>query len=138
MLESMLFAAIYCLVGIALLTMGFVVIDLLTPGRLGQRIYAERSMSAAVVVAAEFLGLGAIAFTTIWTNGAGGFGAALGWTVAFGVLGIALQALSFVVLDAITPGSLRAMAVERELHPGAVTAAAAMVAVSAIVCASIA
>ncbi|WP_286966489.1 MULTISPECIES: DUF350 domain-containing protein [Arsenicicoccus] len=138
MLESLLYAAVYCLAGIALLAGGFVTMDLLTPGRLGERIYTERSINAALIVGAEFLGLGAIAFTTIWTNGSAGFGAALAWTLAFGILGIALQAVSFLVLDAITPGSLRAIAVEQGLHPGAIVAASAMLAVSAIVCASIA
>ena len=93
MLESLLYAAVYCLAGIALLAGGFVTMDLLTPGRLGERIYTERSINAALIVGAEFLGLGAIAFTTIWTNGSAGFGAALAWTLAFGILGIALQAV---------------------------------------------
>ncbi|WP_409485216.1 DUF350 domain-containing protein [Arsenicicoccus dermatophilus] len=138
MIAALLYAAVYCLAGIALLAAGFVVLDLLTPGRLGARIYTERSVNAAVVVAAEFLGLGAITFTTIWTNGDAGVGHALLWTVGFGLLGIVLQAVSFLLLDAVTPGSLRAIVVEKDWHPGALVAAAAMVAVSAIVCAAIA
>lgn len=138
MLESLLYAAAYCLVGIALLIGGFVVLDVLTPGRLGERIYAARSTNAALIVGAEFLGLGAIVFTTIWTNGDAGFGHAMLWTIGFGVLGILLQAVSFLLLDAITPGSLRETAVDTRWHPGAIVAACAVLAVSAIVCASIA
>lgn len=137
MLESLTYAVAYCLAGIALLAGGFLVTDLITPGRLGAKIYEERSLNAALIVGAEFLGLGAIAFTTIWTNGASHLGEALGWTVAFGILGIVLQAVSFLALDALTPGSLREIAVAREWHPGALVAACAMLAVSAIVCASI-
>lgn len=138
MLESLLYGAAYSLVGIAMLAAGFLMLDLLTPGRLGHRVYTDRSVNASVIVAAAFLGLGAIEFTAIWTNGDSTFGAALGWTVAFGLLGVVLQAVSFLILDAITPGSLREIAVDTTTHPGAFVAASGMIAVSAIVCASIA
>ncbi len=62
----------------------------------------------------------------------------LGWTVAFGLLGVVLQGLSFLLLDLLTPGSLRELAVDSRTHPGAFVAAASMLAVSAIVCAAIA
>lgn len=138
MMLSLLYAAAYSVAGIALLCAGFVAIDLVTTGRLGHRIYEERSLNAALIVAAAFLGLGAIVFTSIWTNGASSFGPALGWTVAFGLLGVVLQALSFVVLDALTPGRLKDIAVDSRFHPGSLVAAAAMLAVSLVVCASIA
>lgn len=138
MLESLLYAAVYALAGIALLTAGFFMLDLLTPGRLGHKVYTERSVNGAVILAAAFLGLGAIEFTAIWTNAASGFGSALVWTVAFGLLGVVLQGVSFLLLDLLTPGSLRQLAVEPRLHPGAFVAASSMLAVSAIVCAAIA
>lgn len=138
MITALLFGATYSLLGIALLVVGFYVIDALTPGRLGSHLTETGSINAGLVVAAEFLGVGAIVFTTIWTNADAGFGPALGWTAAFGLLGIALQAVSFVILDAVTPGSLREIAVSHGLHPAAIVAAAAQLAVSAIVVASIA
>ena len=91
-----------------------------------------------VVVSAGFLGLGAVIFTAIWRNAAAGFGSALGWTAAFGALGVLLQIVSFLVLDRLTPGSLRDLVVSPRLHPGSFVAGAAQLSVSAIVCASIA
>ena len=105
MLESIGFAAAYTGVGIALLVLGFYALDLLTPGHLGRHIAEDRSVNAALDLAGGFLGQGAIVFASIWTNATSGFGQALLYTVVFGILGVVLQAVAFVVLDLITPGS---------------------------------
>jgi len=137
MATHLLFGAGYALLGVVLLIAGFFAFDLITPGKLGAKIYDDRSVNAATVVAALFVGLGAVEFTAIFTNGAANFGESFAQTAAFGALGILLQVVMFLVLDAVTPGSLREIAVSSQFHPGAVVAAAAMVAISAIVCASI-
>ena len=78
-------------------------------------------------------------FTAIWTNGETSLGQALLWTVVFGVLGIVVNTVMLLAVDVVTPGDLG----EIVTTPGAavplayVTAAAAL-AVSAVVCASIA
>ena len=98
MLASIGYAVAYTGVGIVLLVLGALVLDLLTPGRLARHIYEERSVNAGIALGAFFLGQGAIAFTTIWTNATSGFGDALADTVVFGLVGIALQAVSYTHL----------------------------------------
>ncbi len=137
MLASIGYAVAYTGVGIALLVLGFVSLDLLTPGRLGRHIYEERSVNAGIVLAAGFLGQGAIAFTTIWTNATDGFGRALWWTVVFGVLGVLLQAVAFLVLDLVTPGRLGTALVQVSFHPASLVSAAGELAVAAIIVAAI-
>ena len=137
MLASIGYALAYTGVGVALLTLGFFALDLLTPGHLGRHIWEERSINAGVVLAAGFLGQGAIAFTTIWTNATSGFGTALLYTVVFGILGVLLQAAAFVVLDLITPGRLGVVVTEVPFHPAALVTAASQLAVAAIIVASI-
>jgi hypothetical protein len=132
------YALVYAVVGIAVLGLGYAALDLLTPGRLGAHIWMERSLNAAVVLASGFLGLGGIVFAAIWANGSGSLGEALGWTVVFGLLGVVLQAVAFRLLDLVTPGDLAELVTEREFHPAALVAAAAQVAVSLVVIASIA
>jgi uncharacterized membrane protein YjfL (UPF0719 family) len=136
-LESIGYAVAYTGVGIALLTLGFFALDLLTPGHLGRHIYENRSVNAAVTLAAGFLGQGAIVFASIWINATSGFGQALLYTVVFGVLGVALQAVAFVVLDLITPGRLGEHLMEGPFHPASLVSAAVQLAVSAIIVASI-
>jgi formate-dependent nitrite reductase membrane component NrfD len=137
MLASIGYAVAYTGVGLALLALGFLALDLLTPGHLGRHIYEHRSINAAVVLAAGFVGQGAIIFTTIWTNATSGFGRALLWTVVFGVLGVVLQAVAFLLLDLATPGRLGAHLTEAEFHPASIVSAGAQVAVAAIIVASI-
>jgi uncharacterized membrane protein YjfL (UPF0719 family) len=136
-LASIGYAAAYTGVGIALLALGFFVLDLLTPGHLRKHIWHERSVNASIVLAAGFLGQGAIAFTTIWTNATSGFGTALQYTVVFGVLGVFLQAVAFIVLHTLAPGRLGEVVTEVAFHPGSLVAAAAELAVSVIIVASI-
>ena len=131
------YAAAYTAVGLVLLAAGFAALDLLTPGRLATHIWTERPTNAAVVLGAGFVGLGLVVFTAIWTNGDSGFGSALGWTVAFGLLGVLLQAVAFRLLDLATPGDMAAMVCEKAFHPASVVAAATQLAVSGIVAASI-
>jgi uncharacterized membrane protein YjfL (UPF0719 family) len=136
-LQSIGFAVAYTGVGIVLLTLGFYALDLLTPGHLGRHIYEDRSVNAALTLSAGFLGQGAIVFASIWTNATSGFGLALLYTVAFGVLGVALQAVAFVVLELITPGKLGVHLTERQFHPASLVSAAVQLAVAAIIVASI-
>jgi uncharacterized membrane protein YjfL (UPF0719 family) len=136
-LASIGYAVAYTGVGIALLVLGFFVLDLLTPGHLGRHIYENRSVNAALTLAAGFLGQGAIVFASIWTNATSGFGRALLYTVVFGVLGVLLQAVAFLVLDLITPGRLGTHLMGREFHPASLVSAAVQLAVSAIIVASI-
>lgn len=138
MFASIGYAFAYSAVGIALLGLGFFALDLLTPGRLAARIWQDRSLNAAVVLASGFIGLGSIVFTAIWRNAASGFGDALLWTVAFGITGVVLQAIAFVLLDVVTPGKLGDLICESRFHPASLVTAASQLAVSLIIIASIA
>ena len=137
MLANIGYAVAYTGVGILLLVVGAIALDLLTPGHLARHIYEERSVNAGIALAAGFLGQGAIAFATIWTNAPSGFGTALGYTVVFGLIGIALQVVAFLVLDLLTPGKLGTMLMEVPFHPASLVNAAGTLAVSAIIVAAI-
>jgi uncharacterized membrane protein YjfL (UPF0719 family) len=137
MWENLLYAVVYLGVGITLLVLAAFVVDLLTPGRLVAHVVT--SYSSALVLAAALIGQGLVIFTAIWTNAESGFGDALLWTVAFGLLGVVLTAVAFLVVDMLTPGKLGAMLAEPgPVQPVALVTAAAHLAVAGIVVASIA
>jgi uncharacterized membrane protein YjfL (UPF0719 family) len=136
-LASIGYAVAYTGVGLLLLLVGAIALDLLTPGHLARHIYEKRSINAGIALSAGFLGQGAIAFTTIWTNATSGFGTALGYTVVFGLVGIGLQVVAFLILDLLTPGKLGDMLMEVPFHPASLVNAAATLAVSAIIVAAI-
>lgn len=138
LLNSVGYALAYSAVGIVILGIGYVVLDVLTPGRLGHHIMREGSVNAAIVAAAGIMGLGFIVFTAIWTNGDSSFGHALGWTIAFGLVGVVMQGVAFRLLDLFTPDDLAAIVMRKEFHPASILAAAAQVAVSLVIVACVA
>jgi hypothetical protein len=80
-----------------------------------------------------------VVFTAIWSNGETSLGRALGWTVAFGVIGILVNTVMLVAVDLVTPGRLgEIVCTPGPAVPLAYVTAAAALAVSAVVCASIA
>jgi uncharacterized membrane protein YjfL (UPF0719 family) len=130
-------ATAYGALGVVLLVLGIVLVDVLTPGRLGRLIWEERNRNAAVLLSSALLGIGGIVFTSIWTT-YDDFGKGLVSTAAFGLLGLVLMAVAFLVVDLVTPGKLGATLVEPEPHPAVWVTASCNLAVAAIVSASIA
>ena len=123
-------------VAIVLLAIGYGVIDLLTPGRLGQLIYTGHNVNAAVVVASGVIAVGAIVTSSILSS-LDGFGPGLISAFAFGLVGIALLAVSFLVLDRLTPGELGDIVTRSDPNPAAWVVAANHVALGAILAAAI-
>ncbi len=138
MIASLGYAVVYALLGVVLLVVGFAALDILTPGRLARHIWTERSVNAGIVLSAGFLGQGAIVFTAIWTNGEAAFGAAFLSTVVFGLVGVLMQAVSFLLIDLATPGKLGDVVTAVPFHPASLVIASAQLAVSLAVVASIA
>jgi uncharacterized membrane protein YjfL (UPF0719 family) len=138
LLTSVGYALAYSGIGIVILGLGYVALDLITPGHLGDHIMRQGSVKAAIVTAAGLLGLGLIVFTAIWTNADASFGDHLGWTIVFGLLGVVMQAVAFRLLDFFTPDDLAAIVMRPEFHPASIVAAAAQVSVSLVIVACIA
>lgn len=138
LIDDIGYALAYAGIGVLLLGFGFFVLDILTPGKLAKHIWEERSLNAGIVLASGFLGIGLITFTTIWVHATDGFGDALEWTVVFGLIGITVQAIAYVLLDLVTPGKLGDAVCETAFHPASLVTAASQIAVSLVVVASIA
>ncbi|MEU2155230.1 DUF350 domain-containing protein [Streptomyces sp. NPDC019396] len=130
-------ATAYGALGVVLLILGIVLVDVLTPGKLGRQIWEERNRNAAILLSSALLGIGGIVFTSIWTT-YDDFAKGLVSTAAFGLLGLVLMAVAFLIVDLVTPGKLGATLVEAEPHPAVWVTASCNLAVAAIVSASIA
>jgi Na+-transporting methylmalonyl-CoA/oxaloacetate decarboxylase beta subunit len=130
-------SVVFGLIGIGLMAVGFVLVDLLTPGKLRDLIWRDRNPNAALLLAANQLGIAAIVFTAIFTS-YDSFGQGLASTVIFGIIGIAIMGFGFMVLDWLTPGKLGEVICTPDRHPGATVSAAAHFGTALIVCACIA
>ncbi|HEX6682276.1 MAG TPA: DUF350 domain-containing protein [Candidatus Limnocylindrales bacterium] len=136
LLTGVLHATVYSALGVALLLLGFVLVDVLTPGALRTHIWADRNRNAALYLSSSLIGTGAIVFTAILTTYEN-FTVGLISTACFGLLGMGLKAGAFWIVDLLTPGKLGEMIVDTEQHPAVWVSAAANIAISGIVCASI-
>ena len=65
MLDSILATFAYFGVAAVLLLAGFVVLDLLTPGKLYRAVFVDHHVNAAVIASAQQIALGAVLVTAI-------------------------------------------------------------------------
>ena len=132
LLSTVAFAAL----GLVLLMIGFYVIDLLTPGKLGQLIFVEHRRDPALLLGSSVVAIATIVGTSIYTaetDTLAGFAA----TAAYGIAGIILLAVAFVVLDLLTPGKLGELMTDDKDDPAIWVTVAVQLAVGVIVAASI-
>lgn len=127
----------YGAVGIALMALGYLVVEVTTPGRLGRQIWTEGNRGAALLLSAKLLGIGGIVTTAIVTSDAD-LSDGLIDTAVFGGIGVVLMIVAFLLLDVTTPGKLGATLVDAEgggarIHPAGWVVAAADIGVAMIV-----
>lgn len=124
----------YSGVGLVVLVAGFFVVDVLTPGKLGTLVM-DGNPNAAILTATTLVSLGLILWFAIFFTGEGWDG--LDDALVFGAVGVAAQAVGFMVLDALTPGRLGVICAEPKLHPASFVSAGVQIAVALVVCASL-
>ena len=128
---------LYGLVGIALMLAGFAMIDLLTPGKLGEMIMVHRRRDVGIVVASALLAVGAIVTSAILASD-GDLGRGLAETAGFGLVGIALLGVAFTAIDRLTPGRLGHILTDEHEDPAAAyVVGASLLAIGAIIAAAI-
>lgn len=108
LLVGVLATLAYAAVGLALLVAGYLLLDRLTPGDLGTLIYTDHNVNAARMTVGHLVSVTLVIASAALTSQGGTFGALLDMAV-FGALALALQAVAFRVLDALTPGHLGAV-----------------------------
>jgi uncharacterized membrane protein YjfL (UPF0719 family) len=137
LLEDLGSGLLYGLVGIVLLALGYLMIDLLTPGKLGRQLAEDRNRNAGVIASSGMLSVGIIVTSAIIASD-GDLGKGLGQSAGFGLVGIVLLGVAFVVIDVITPGKLGDSVMGEEGHePMVYVTSAALLSVGGIVAAAI-
>ena len=134
--EGLLSGVGYAAVGVVLLVLGFKVVDWLTPGDLNDLVYAQRNRNAALLAGSGLLSIGLIVVTSILTSD-DSFARGVADAAGYGVLGIALLAVSFKAIDALTPGDLGLICTDPEPHPAVWVTAVSHVVLGAVLAAAI-
>lgn len=122
---------LYFAIGAGILALGFLVLDLLTPGNLRRQVYTDRKPNAAILLGANHLALAIIVVTAIMTS-SDELGQGLVDSAVYGVLGVALQGLALRLLDAFVPGHLRALVDEPRMSGAAWAVGISLVAIGAV------
>jgi uncharacterized membrane protein YjfL (UPF0719 family) len=129
--QGVLATLLYFVVGIAVLGLGFLALDLITPGNLRRQVYTDRNPNAAILLGANHLALAIIVVTAIATS-ADSLGQGLVDSAVYGALGVVLQAVALRLLDAFVPGHLRNLVNEPRMSGAAWAVGISLLAIGAV------
>ncbi|KUH92590.1 DUF350 domain-containing protein [Mycobacterium sp. IS-1556] len=129
--QNVVAAILYFIVGVAVLAAGFAMADLLTPGNLRRLVFVERRPNAVAVASGMYAALAIVVISAIVAS-ANELGQGLVDAAVYGLVGVVLQGLALVVLEAVVPGRFRDLIAEERLHPGAVATAVMLIAVGGV------
>jgi uncharacterized membrane protein YjfL (UPF0719 family) len=131
LVQNVVSAVLYFVVGVAVLAVGFLVVDLLTPGDLRRLVFVERRPNAVAVASAMYAALAIVVASAIIAS-SNDLGQGLIDAAVFGLVGVALQGVALVVLEAAVPGRFRDLIDAEQLHPAAIATAVVLLAVGGV------
>jgi uncharacterized membrane protein YjfL (UPF0719 family) len=126
----------YFLVGTAVLILGFIIVDVLTPGKLRELVFIDRRPNAVMLACANYIALAAVIISAI-TNSYSQLGQGLVGVAVFGLIGVVLQGIALLSLHFIIPGDFHEHIDEPELHPAAFAVAVMLLAVGGVTAAAL-
>jgi uncharacterized membrane protein YjfL (UPF0719 family) len=127
---------LYFVVGFVVLGLGFLALDLITPGKLRHQVYVDRNPNAAILLGANHLALAIIVVTAIMTS-SDSLGQGLVDSAVYGIIGVVLQAVALRLLDVFVPGHLRNLVNEPKMNGAAWAVGISLVAIGAVNAASL-
>lgn len=136
LVTDLLVTLAYGVVGVVLMAVGYVLVDVATPGKLHELIWINRNRNAALLLASNLAGVGTIVVAAIAAS-ADDFVLGLVGAAAYGILGLVIMAAAFLLLDMATPGKLGEILVDPEPHPAVWVSAVVHLATGAIIAAAI-
>jgi uncharacterized membrane protein YjfL (UPF0719 family) len=136
LISDLLVTLAYGAVGVLLMGIGYVLVDVATPGRLRELIWIDRNRNAALLLASNLAGVGIIVVAAI-TASHDDFVLGLVSCAAYGIVGLLIMAAAFLLLDLATPGQLGQILVDPEPHPAVWVSAVVHVATGAVIAAAL-
>ena len=127
---------LYFVVGMAVLLVGFYVVDVLTPGKLRQLVFIDRRPNAVVVAGAMYMALTVVIITAI-VNSYSQLGQGLVGVAVYGLMGVILLGIALLAMHLLIPGSFHEHIDEPELHPGSFAVALILLAVGGVTAAAV-
>ncbi|MDT7762466.1 MAG: hypothetical protein QOC63_1886 [Mycobacterium sp.] len=135
-LKGALATILYFLVGMTVLVVGFVMVDVLTPGKLRQLVFIDRRPNAVILTCAMYIALATVIISAI-TNSYSQLGQGLLGVAVYGLIGVVLQGIALLTLHFVIPGDFHEHVDEPELHPAAFAVAVMLLAVGGVTAAAV-
>lgn len=135
-LKGALATILYFAVGMAVLLVGFYMVDWLTPGKLRQLVFIDRRPNAVVVAGAMYIALTTVIISAI-TNSYSQLGQGLLGVAVYGLMGVILLGIAMLTMHLLIPGSFHEHVDEPELHPGSFAVALILLAVGGVTAAAV-
>jgi uncharacterized membrane protein YjfL (UPF0719 family) len=127
---------LYFVVGMAVLIAGFLVVDVLTPGKLRHLVFVDRRPNAVVLACANYIALATVIITAI-VNSYSQLGQGLVGVAVYGLIGVVLQGIALLALHVVIPGNFHEHVEEPTLHPAAFATATMLLAVGGVTAAAL-
>ncbi len=135
-LKGVVATFLYFLVGMAVLIVGFVMVDVLTPGKLRQMVFVDRRPNAVIVACAMYIALAIVIISAI-VNSYSQLGQGLVGVAVYGLLGVILQGMALLTMHLVIPGNFHEHVDEPELHPASFAVALILLAVGGVTAAAV-
>jgi hypothetical protein len=127
---------LYFVVGMGVLLAGFLMVDVLTPGKLRQLVFVDRRPNAVVLACANYIALATVIITAI-VNSYSQLGQGLVGVAVYGLIGVVLQGIALLALHLVIPGHFGEHVEEPNLHPAAFATATMLLAVGGVTAAAL-
>ena len=127
---------LYFVVGMAVLIVGFFMVDVLTPGKLRQMVFVDRRPNAIVVAGAMYAALAIVIISAI-VNSYSQLGQGLIGVAVYGLMGVILQGIALLTMHLVIPGNFHEHVDEPALHPASFAVAAILLAVGGVTAAAV-
>ncbi len=127
---------LYFVVGMAVLILGFIMVDVLTPGKLRQMVFVDRRPNAVMLACAMYIALATVIISAI-ANSYSQLGQGLVGVAVYGLIGVVLQGIALLTLHLVIPGNFHEHVDEPKLHPAAFATAVMLLAVGGVTAAAL-
>ena len=135
-IRGLVATVLYFVVGMAVLVIGFIMVDVLTPGQLRQMVFVDRRPNAVVLACAMYIALATVIITAI-ANSYSQLGQGLVGVAVYGLIGVVLQGIAILAMHLVIPGNFHEHDDEPELHPAAFATAVMLLAVGGVTAAAL-
>jgi uncharacterized membrane protein YjfL (UPF0719 family) len=135
-LRGVVQSVLYFVVGMAVLVVGFFMVDVLTPGKLRQMVFIDRRPNAVVLACAMYVALAIVIISAI-VNSYSQLGQGLVGVAVYGLMGVVLQGIALLTLHVVIPGNFHEHVDEPQLHPASFATAVMLLAVGGVTAAAV-